>query len=150
MRRGGGIGRCEAQTGKAAFGRLVAQVRAREPDRSARRLFWVVDQGRRPRGATAAREVQARYPTRILVQRPTQAAWLNPSAISCSLGQRTVLTPNEFADLAAVQARLLAVATRYTDTARPFAWRFPRAPLEDRLAHLAELLPVESPLPQAA
>ena len=42
VRRGGVIGRCEAKTGKAAFGRLVDQVVQQEPYRSARRVFWIV------------------------------------------------------------------------------------------------------------
>ncbi len=45
VRRGGVLGRCEATTGIAPFGRLVAQVMAQEPYRSAPRVFWVVDNG---------------------------------------------------------------------------------------------------------
>ncbi len=55
-RRGGVIGRCEAKTGKAPFGRLVDQVMQQEPYRSAPRVFWIVDNGSshrgRPRPAT--------------------------------------------------------------------------------------------------
>jgi hypothetical protein len=47
-----------------------------------------------------------------------------------------VLTPNDFADLAAVAARLHAFADLYNDTAVPFDWRFTRADLETRLAEL--------------
>jgi hypothetical protein len=47
-----------------------------------------------------------------------------------------VLTPNDFPDLAAVEARLLAFEALYNDTAVPFDWRFTRATLEERLAHL--------------
>jgi hypothetical protein len=39
------IGRCERKTGKAAFGRLVHDVMGQEPYRSARRVFWIVDNG---------------------------------------------------------------------------------------------------------
>ncbi len=150
VRRGGVIGRCEAKTGKAAFGRLVDQVMQQEPYRSARRVFWIVDQGSSHRGEKAAREVQARYPNLILVHLPTHASWLNQMEIYFSIVQRTVLTPNDFADLAAVEQRLLAFEALYNDTARPFAWRFTRAMLEDRLAQLPELPPVEPPLPRAA
>ena len=150
VRRGGVIGRCEAKTGKAAFGRLVDQVMSQEPYRSARRVFWVVDQGSSHRGAKAARELQARYPNLILVHLPTHASWLNQIEIYFSIIQRKVLTPNDFPDLAAVEQRLLAFETLYNDTARPFDWRFTRAMLEERLAQLPDLLPVETPLPQAA
>ena len=150
VRCGGVIGRCEAKTGKAAFGRLVDQVMSQEPYRSAQRVFWVVDQGSSHRGAKAARELQARYPTLILVHLPTHASWLNQIEIYFSIIQRKVLTPNDFPDLAAVEQRLLAFEGLYNDTARPFAWRFTRAQLEDRLAHLPDPPHVATSLPAAA
>jgi DDE superfamily endonuclease len=155
VRRGGVIGRCEARTGKAPFGRLVDQVMQQAPYRSARRVFWIVDNGSSHRGEQAARELMARYPTLIVVHLPIHASWLNQVEIYFSIIQRKVLTPNDFADLAAVEARLLAFATLYNDTARPFDWRFTRATLEERLAHLAPLpLPatptVATSLPEAA
>ncbi len=150
VRRGGVLGRCEAKTGKAAFGRLVDQVMSQEPYRSARRVFWIVDQGSSHRGEKAARELRARYPNLILVHLPTHASWLNQIEIYFSIVQRKVLTPNDFADLAAVEARLLAFETLYNDTARPFDWRFTRAQLEDRLAQLSEAPLAEAVLPQAA
>jgi hypothetical protein len=136
VRRGGALGRCEGRTGKAAFGRLVAQVMSQEPYRSARRVFWVVDNGSSHRGAKAARALMACYPNLIVVHLPTHASWLNQIEIYFSIIQRKVLTPNAFADLAAVEARLLAFEALYNDTAVPFDWRFTRADLEDRLAHL--------------
>jgi hypothetical protein len=136
VRRGGVLGRCEATTGKAPFGRLVAQVMRQAPYRSARRVFWVVDQGSSHRGAKAARELQARYPNLILVHLPTHASWLNQVEIYFSIVQRKVLTPNDFPDLAAVEARVCAFEALYNDTAVPFDWRFTRATLEERLAHL--------------
>ncbi len=150
VRRGGVSGRCEAKTGKAAFGRLVDQVMSQEPYRSARRVFWVVDQGSSHRGQKAARELMARHPNLILVHLPTHASWLNQIEIYFSILQRKVLTPNDFPDLAAVEQRLLAFEALYNDTARPFDWRFTRAQLEDRLAQLPDVRLVDTPLPQAA
>ena len=150
VRRGGVSGRCEATTGKAAFGRLVDQVMSQPPYHSARRVFWVVDQGSSHRGEKAARELRERYPTLILVHLPTHASWLNQIEIYFSIVQRKVLTPNDFPTLAAVAARRLAFETLYNDTACPFDWRFTRAHLEDRLAHLAEVCPSKPTLPQAA
>ena len=74
-----------------------------------------------------------------MVHLPTHASWLNQIESAFSIVQHKVLTPNDFADLAAVEARLLAVETLSNDTARPFNWRFTRAQLEDRLAHLPDL-----------
>jgi hypothetical protein len=45
------FGRCEARSGIAAFDRLVDQVMTQEPYRSARRVFWVMDNGSAHRGA---------------------------------------------------------------------------------------------------
>jgi hypothetical protein len=39
------FGRCEATTGIVPFGRLVEQVMTAEPYASARRVFWIVDNG---------------------------------------------------------------------------------------------------------
>ncbi|MCC6629309.1 MAG: transposase [Chloroflexi bacterium] len=150
VRRGGVIGRCEGRTGKAAFGRLVAQVMSREPYCSARRVFWVVDNGSSHRGAKAVAELQARFPNLVVVHLPTHASWLNQIEVYFSIIQRKVLTPNDFPDLAAVEARLLAFKTLYNDTAVPFDWRFTRTDLEDRLAHLPQFPAPETPLLQAA
>lgn len=139
VRRGGVIGRREARAGKASFGRLVGQVMQQAPHRSARRAFWVVDNGSSHRGEEAARALRARYPTLLVVHLPTHASWLNQVEIPFSIIQRTVLTPTDFPDRAAVEARLLACEALYNDTARPSDWRFTRATLEERLAHLAPL-----------
>jgi hypothetical protein len=147
VRRGGAIGRCEATTGIAPFGRLVDQVMRQEPYRSAPRVFWVVDNGSSHRGAAACQRLQGRYPNLILVHLPVHASWLNQVELYFSIVQRKVLTPNDFPDLAAVESRLLAFAALYNDTAVPFHWRFTRQHLDDRLAALPDLPP---PRPAAA
>ena len=141
VRRGGVIGRCEATTGIAPFDRLVDQVMAQEPYRSAPRVFWVVDNGSSHRGDAAAERLRARHPNLVLVHLPTHASWLNQIEIFFSIVQRKVLTPNDFPDLAAVEARLAAFEALYNDTATPFHWRFTRQDLDDRLAALPELPP---------
>jgi hypothetical protein len=138
VRRGCIQGRCAVRTGKAPFGRLVDQVMQHEPYRSAPRVFWIVDQGSSHRGAKAAREWSARYPNLILVHLPTHAAWLKQVELYFSIIQRKVLTPNDFANLAAVEQRLLAYEDLYNRTAQPFSWTFTRQDLERRLAQLRE------------
>jgi hypothetical protein len=150
VRRGGVVGRCEATTGKAAFGRLVDQVMEQEPYRSAKRVFWIVDNGSSHRGEVAAAELVARHPTVVVVHLPTHASWLNQIEIYFSIVQRKVLTPNDFADLAAVAERLRAFAALYNDTAVPFNWRFTRADLEARLAELPLASLADTSLPEAA
>jgi DDE superfamily endonuclease len=129
VRRGYVMGRCEAKTGIASFGRLVEQVLIQEPYRSARRLFWVVDNGSSHRGAAAARrlrEVDARI---ILVHTPVHASWLNQVEIYFSIIQRKVLTPCDFADLEALRLRLALYEDLSNRSPKPFAWKFDRAKL---------------------
>src|ERR1041385_671622 len=73
VRRGIPWGRCEPKTGIDAFTRLVDQVMAMEPYRSAPRVFWIVDNGSSHQGAKSARRLRERHPNLILVHTPTHA-----------------------------------------------------------------------------
>jgi hypothetical protein len=53
------------------FMELVEVVMAREPYASARRVFWVVDNGSSHRGRTAIDRLTSRYPNAIMVYTPT-------------------------------------------------------------------------------
>ena len=131
------MGRCEATTGIAPFGRLVAQVMERPEYRDAARVFWVVDNGSSHRGEAAKRRLVQAYPNAILVHTPVHASWLNQVEIYFSLVQRKVLTPNDFADLAAVEQRLRLYEELTNQAPRPFEWRFDRAKLKAFLKRLA-------------
>ena len=72
------------------------------------------------------------------MQLPIHASWLNQIEIYFSIVQRKVLTPNDFADLTDVEARLLAFEHRYEQTATPFEWRFTRTDLTKLLERLAD------------
>ena len=127
------FGRCEPKTGKAAFGRLVDQVMDQEPYRSARRVFWIVDNGSSHRGDRAAEELRARYPRIIVVHTPVHASWLNQIELYFSILQRKVLTPNDLYSLTELIDRIHAFGTRYSALEKPFAWLFSRHELERRL-----------------
>ena len=131
------FGRCERRAGIAPFDRLVAQVMSQEPYRSARRVFWIVDNGSAHRGQKAVARLQARWPTLVLVHTPIHASWLNQIEIYFSIVQRKVLTPNDFPSLAAVKDRLLRFQERYAHAAKPFQWTFRRRDLTALLAKLA-------------
>jgi hypothetical protein len=131
------FGRCEPTTGIAPFDRLVAQVMTIAPYRTARRVFWIVDNGSSHRGARAVARLQQQYPNLVLVQGPVHASWLNQIEIYFSIVQRKVLTPNDFASLAAVEVRLLAFQQHYEALARPFEWTFSRHDLARLLVKLA-------------
>ena len=127
------FGRCEPKTGKAAFGRLVDEVMDHEPYRSARRVFWIVDNGSSHRGERAAEELRARHPHIVIVHTPTYASWLNQVEIYFSIIQRKVLTPNDYSSLEQLEHALHAFATRYSALGKPSAWCFTRQDLERRL-----------------
>jgi hypothetical protein len=107
-----------------------------EPYASADRVFWVVDNGSSHRGQASIDRLQGAFSNLVLVHLPVHASWLNQIEIYFSVVQRKVLTPNDFADLAEVEARLLAFQNHYERIVRPFEWKFTRADLGALLAKL--------------
>ena len=91
--RGKVFGRCEPTTGIAPFARLVEQVMTIEPYASARRVFWVVDNGSSHRGQASIDRMAKAWPTATLVHTPVHASWLNQCEIYFSVVQRKVVTP---------------------------------------------------------
>lgn len=137
VRRAKLFGRCEAHSGIAPFDELVATVMTQEPYRSARRVFWIIDNGSSHRGARSVERLQQSWPTLIPVHLPVHASWLNQIEIYFSVVQRKVLTPNDFSGLAEVRDRLFAFQERYELMARPFEWKFTRTDLAELMARLA-------------
>jgi hypothetical protein len=146
VRRGQVIGRTERTGGIAAFDRLVWQVMTKEPYRSARRVFWIVDNGSDHRGKASIKRLQKRWRNLILVHTPVHASWLNQVEIYHSIIQRKVLAPNDFHDTAEVARTLNAFERHYNEIAQPFAWNFTR----EKLAELLEQLDNENPQDQPA
>jgi transposase len=130
------IGRCEPTTGIVPFMNLVDQVMTSEPYASAKRVFWIVDNGSSHRGKAACDRLTSRYPNAVMVHLPVHASWLNQVEIFFSIVQRKVLTPNDFTSLDQVKDRLIAFQQRYNATARPFGWKFTPADLEDLMARI--------------
>ena len=89
------IGHCAATTGIAPFTALVTTVMTREPNASARRVFWIVDNGASHRGWTAAARLGEAFPNAIMVHTPVHASWLNQIEIYFSVVQRKLLTPDD-------------------------------------------------------
>jgi hypothetical protein len=137
VQRGYVIGRCEPTTGIEPFGRLVAQVLAQEPYRSAKRLFWIVDNGSSHRGEAACNRLKKVDPRIILVHTPVHASWLNQVEIYFSIIQRKVLTPNDFHNLDALRMRLALYENLTNQHPKPFTWRFTRDRLADLLVRIA-------------
>ncbi len=137
MHRARVFGRCEPATGIEPFDKLLAQVMTTEPYASARRVYWVVDNGSSHRGQASIDRVQGKWPTARLVHLPVLASWLNQIEVYFSVIQRKVLTPSDFASLAEVEDRLLAFERRYEQAAVPFEWKFTRHDLALLMKKLA-------------
>jgi hypothetical protein len=139
------MGRVEPTTGIAPFTELVEQVMTKEPYASAKRVFWVVDNGSSHAGKTSIARMRAAWPTATLVHLPVHASWLNQIEIVFSVIQRKVVKPADFADLDALAHRLIDFEPRYNAAAKPFDWKFTRTDLADLIrridAHRAQPVP---------
>ncbi|WP_327092550.1 transposase [Nonomuraea sp. NBC_01738] len=132
------MGRCEPSTGIKPFTALVDQVMRSEPYASARRVFWVVDNGSSHRNWAAAARLSDAYPNAHMVHLPVHASWLNQVEVYFSVIQRKLLTPDDFEDLDELAARILAFETHDNAAARPFDWRFTRTDLNRLLARIRQ------------
>ena len=131
------FGRGAPSTGIVPFAHLVEQVMTQQPYASAHRVFWIVDNGSSHRGQASIGRMSQAWPTVTLVHTPIHASWVNQVEIYFSIVQRKVVTPNDFYDLADVQARLEAFQDLYNFAARPFNWRYTRTDLEATLKRIA-------------
>lgn len=130
------FGRSEARGGIEPFDRLVWQVMTKEPYASARRVFWIVDNGSSHRGQKSIERLEGRWPNLALVHLPVHASWLNQLEIYFSIVQRKVLEPNDFEDVPAVARTLNEFERHWNEIAEPFEWNF----THDDLAALMERL----------
>lgn len=130
------FGQCAPTTGITPFMALVDHVMTQQPYASAKRVFWIVDNGSSHRGQAAIDRLAARFPNAVMVHTPTHASWLNQVEIYFSVIQRKVVSPNDFTTLDQVEQRLADFEQRYNATARPFQWKFTPADLDDLLARI--------------
>jgi len=136
VRRAKLFDRCEPKGGIEPFDRLVDQVMTQQPYASARRVFWIVDNGSSHRRQRSIERLEGRYPNLTLVHLPVHASWLNQIEIYFSIVQRKLLQPNDFSDLTAAEERLLAFGRHYEQVAQPFEWKFTRDDLDRLLERL--------------
>ena len=132
------FGRCEEKSGIAPFCRLVEQVMAQEPYLSAKRVFWILDNGSSHRGQSCIARFKKRWPKIVVVHLPVHASWLNQIEIYFSIIQRKVLTPNDFQSIEAVEERLLLFQDHYEEIAKPFEWKFTRDDLSKLVIRLSK------------
>jgi len=108
-----------------------------EPHAAAKTVFWIVDNGSSHAGQASIARLEHAWPNARLIHLPIHASWLNQIEIFFSILQRKALTPNDFADLDALAARIAAFEDHYRQIAKPFDWTFTRADLDALLARLA-------------
>jgi transposase len=130
------MGVCDPTTGIAPFARLVDLVMGQEPYASARRVFWVVDNGSSHRGAAAQQRLQDVWPNATLVHTPVHASWLNQIEVFFSILSRKALNGESFDSPEALAERILAFQDWYDQTAHPFNWTWTRQQLNDYLKRL--------------
>lgn len=108
-----------------------------QPYASARRVFWVVDNGSSHNSAISVQRMHDAWPTAQLVHLPVHASWHNPVEIFFSIVQRKIIKPQNFPNLDVLAQRPLAFQDRYNLSAEPFRWRYTRKHLNQLLEKLA-------------
>jgi hypothetical protein len=136
VHRGKLFGICERRTGIEAYHKLVDLVMRQEPYRSARRVFWITDNGSSHRGESSIHRLANWYPNAIQIHTPVHASWLNQVEIVFSILQRKVLTPNDFPDLVALQMAVFEFEDLYNEIAKPFTWKYTKDDLKNTLAKI--------------
>lgn len=130
------IGTIAPTTGIQPFNQLVTTVMTTQPYASARRVFWIVDNGSSHAGQASIDRMRDAWPTATLVHLPVHASWLNQVEIYFSILQRKAIATGDFAGLDELATRILAFQDRYNSTAEPFDWTYTRHDLNDYLARL--------------
>ncbi|MGI0071516.1 MAG: IS630 family transposase [Thermoplasmata archaeon] len=132
--RGKVIGDLPEANTKVTFYRFVDRVMAREPYRSAHRVYWVLDHGHSHHPATFGEWMAQRHPNALPVYTPTHSSWLNVIENYFSALTRKALTPNDFPTREALRERIQGFERWRNRAARPIRWRFDRPDLD----HLME------------
>jgi len=109
-----------------------------EPYASARRVFWIVDNGSSHAGKTSIARMHTAHDNAELIHLPVHASWLNQAELFFSIVQRKALTPNDFASLQQLARRLMDFGQHYRNIARPFDWTFTRHDLDRVLAKITQ------------
>jgi transposase len=132
------MGRIAPKTGIVPFTELVEHVMTTEPYASAKRVFWVVDNGSSHAGQASIDRMKETWPSADLVHLPIHASWLNQVEIYFSILQRKAIKPGNFRDLDHLAERVLSFQNRYNLTAAPFKWNYSRDDLNKLIRRIAD------------
>jgi hypothetical protein len=130
------FGICQKTTGIESYHKLVDLVMQQEPYRSARRVFWITDNGSSHQGESSVRRLSQWYPNAIQIHTPIHASWLNQVELLFSVLQRKVLTPNDFPDLETLETAILRFQALYNQIAKPFKWKYTKEDLKKTLSKI--------------
>jgi hypothetical protein len=130
------FGICHPTTGIEAYHKLVDLVMQQEPYRSARRVFWITDNGSSHQGKSSVQRLSQWYPNAIQIHTPVHASWLNQVELVFSVLQRKVLTPNDFLHLEALETAIYEFQTIYNRIAKPFKWKYTKDDLKRTLSKI--------------
>ena len=114
--------RVEKKTGIVPFGQLVDQVMTVEPYRSARTVYWIVDNGSSHCGKTSVQRMTKAYPNAKLIHLPVHASWLNQIEIWFSILQGNSLAGTSFISVQQLRDHIDAFVDSYNTRAIPFVW----------------------------
>lgn len=132
------FGFCAKKTGIESFEQLVSLVMTQEPYCSAKRVFWVTDNGPSHRGQPSIDRMKQWYPNAILVHTPVHASWLNQVEIYFSILQRKVLVPNDFFSPVHLEKTIIEFQNQYEEIAKPFKWKFTKEDMNNILVKLMQ------------
>jgi hypothetical protein len=90
-----------------------------EPYKSARRVFWIVDNGSSHAGKTSIKRMHKAHDNAELIHLPAHASWLNQAELFFSIVQRKALTPNDFGSLQERARRLMDFGPHYRNIRPP-------------------------------
>jgi len=133
VHRGMVMGLIQPTNSIATFTQLVDLVMTTPPYDTARRVFWIVDNGGSHHPATFPARLAHRHEHALAVHLPTHASWLNQIELYFSILQRKALTPRDFAGADEMAQRILAFQHRFSAKAQPFNWKFTATALRERL-----------------
>lgn len=130
------IGQIVERNEIATFNRLIDRVMDQPPYNTARRVFWIVDNGSSHHPATFPVRLTAAHEHAIAVMLPTHASWLNQIELYFSILERKALTPRDFSDANQMSTRILSFELQFSAQARPFNWHYSTTDMLNRMKSL--------------
>ncbi len=122
---------------KKEFRELVRRIMKQEPFASAKRVFWVVDNGPCHHPSTFDAWLTKEFDGRaVAVHTPVHASWLNQIEIFFSILSRKALTPRDFKTYLSMMHVISSFIDERNVSAKPFKWKYTKEKLAELLEHL--------------